>query len=152
MAKKDFILSCWEQAENPTQNIEVGKPSKQILTMRKHVLFSTLVLILLTASCKPTLYTGNYGQVNETQIVLSNANFNVLGSFTGTAIAKKNVTTIKNKEGLIALAKKDLLANAKNAGVELKGSRTLMNITTDVIQNEKHVKVVVCAEIIEFTK
>jgi hypothetical protein len=120
--------------------------------MKKQYLFLTLAIILVTASCKPTLYTGNYGQVNQTQVVLSNANFNVLGSFTGTAIAKKSVTTIKNKEGLISLAKKDLLANARNAGVELKGSRTLMNITTDVIQNEKHVKVVVCAEIIEFTR
>ena len=78
------------------------------------------------------------------------ANFNVLGSFTGSAIAKKSTASIKDKSGLVALAKTNLLENAKNAGIELKGSRTLTNITTDIIQNQTKVKVVVSAEIIEF--
>lgn len=118
--------------------------------MKRSYIVLTLFAILITASCKPTLYVGNYGEVNQTQVVLSNGNFNVLGSFTGTSMAKKNVTSIKNKSGLIALAKTDLLQNAKNAGVELTGSRTLINISTDIIQNDKHVKVVISADIIEF--
>lgn len=118
--------------------------------MKKIYLLLSVITLFLTTSCKPTLYLGHYGQVNQTQVVLSNANFKVLGSFSGSAIAKKSTTSIKNKSGLIALAKINLLENAKNAGVELKGSRTLMNISTDIIQNKNRVKVVVSAEIIEF--
>lgn len=118
----------------------------------KKIYIPLACFILLTASsCKTALYDGSYGQVNQTQVVLNNANFNVLGSFTGFVMTKKSSMSIKDKSGLVALAKANLLENAKNSGVELKGSRTLMNVSTDIIQNSKHVKVVVSAEIIEFT-
>lgn len=120
--------------------------------MRKIYLPLVVLTIISFSSCKPSLYAGSYGQVNQTQVVLSNSNFKVLGSFTGFAIAKKSSVSIKDKGGLISLAKENLLQNAKNSGVELKGSRTLTNVSTDIIQNSTKIKVVVSAEIIEFTK
>jgi len=120
--------------------------------MKKILLPVSILIILTLNSCKPTMYLGDYGQQNQTQVVIKDANFKSLGSFTGEARSRKNAATIKNKGGVMARAKADLLLNAKNAGVELTGSRILTNITTDVIQNHKHVKVVISAEIIEFTK
>jgi hypothetical protein len=118
--------------------------------------FFYLLLASLTvfsiSSCKPTLYAGSYGQINQTQVVLSNANFKVLGSFTGSVVVNKSVISVKDKGGLISLAKERLLKNAKDKGVELIGSRTLTNVSTDIIQNSNRIKVVVSAEIIEFTK
>lgn len=90
--------------------------------------------------------------MNQTQVVLSNSSFKVLGSFTGVATYKKKVVSVKQKEGIIAAAKANLLENAKAAGIELVGSRALVNITVDVIQNPRRVTATVSAEIIEFTK
>ncbi len=119
--------------------------------MKKIYLLLSVSTILLISSCKPALYGGSYGQINQTQVVLSEANFKVLGSFTGSAIAKKSTVSVKDKSGLVASAKADLLENAKNAGIELKGSRTLINVSTDIIQNQNKVKAVISADIIEFT-
>lgn len=119
--------------------------------MKNFYLTLSLLAIITMSSCKPALYLGSYNQVNQTQVVLSNSNFKVLGSFTGSAITKISSMSIKDKNGMVALAKANLLENARSQGVELTGSRTLINVTTDVIQNIKHVKVVVSAEIIEFT-
>jgi hypothetical protein len=118
--------------------------------MKKLALLGTVCLLL--SACKPTLYLGNYGQVNQTQVVLSGNNFKVLGSFTGVASESKNVIGIKNKEGLIAQAKADLLAKAKSAGIELTGSRALVNVAVDVIQNDNRITTTVSAEIIEFNR
>ena len=46
----------------------------------------------------------------------------------------------------------NLLANAKAAGIELTGSRTLINITTAVVQNKNRITVTLSADIIEFVK
>lgn len=119
--------------------------------MKKIYLSVALLIMIFATSCKASLYDGGYGQINQTQIVLSKSNFNVLGSFTGVAMTKKRSMSIKDKSGLISLAKANLLENAKNSGIELKGSRTLTNVSTDIVQNSKHVKVVMTAEIIEFT-
>lgn len=104
------------------------------------------------ASCKSTYYKLDYSQVNQTQVVLSEGNFTVLGSFTGSATENKMKVSIKNMEGILAIAKANLLAKAKSAGVELKGSRALINVSTDMIENNKMVTVTISAEIIEFTK
>ncbi len=117
----------------------------------KKLLFVIITGLLIT-SCKMTTYTGDYGQVNKTQVVLSSSNFKVLGSFTGTAYAKRTGASIKNDIGLVALAKADLLANAKKEGVELTGSRTMINVVVDFIENTKHVSATVTAEIIEFKR
>lgn len=112
------------------------------------------LLLLLTAicflSCKPTRYTGYMGQGTVTHVNLNNAGFSVLGSFTGTASVKKSVVSVKNSSGVISAAKADLLKNAAKAGVNLTGSRTLINVTTDIIQNENRITCTVSAEIIEF--
>lgn len=115
-------------------------------------IYFAIGIISLLASCKPTLYLGNYGQVNQTQVVLSEANFKVLGSFKGIATEKNMQLSVKDMEGLISKAKSNLLANAKSAGVELTGSRTLINVCVDVIQNRRMVTATVSGEIIEFTK
>jgi hypothetical protein len=117
----------------------------------KKIYFAIFLAVTL-ASCKPTLYLGNYGQVNQTQVVLSASNFKVLGSFKGIATQKKFKVSVKDQEGLISQAKSNLLANAKTAGVELTGSRTLINVCVDVVQNKNKVTATVSAEIIEFTK
>ena len=46
----------------------------------------------------------------------------------------------------------NLLANAKASGIELTGSRTLVNITTDLVQNKNRITVTLSADIIEFVK
>jgi len=46
-------------------------------------------------------------------LFLSNSNFKVLGSFSGIATYKKNVVSIKQKDGIIAEAKANLLENRK---------------------------------------
>ena len=116
----------------------------------KTIIFLVVATVFMS-SCKSTFYVGTYGQVNQTQVVLSESNFKVLGSFTGLASDKKKVSGVKNREGLFAQAKANLLSNAKSAGVELTGSRVLVNVTTDVIENEDRVTVTISAEIIEFT-
>lgn len=116
--------------------------------------FSSLILLaaLLFTSCKVTHYQGNYGQINQTQIILSGANFKVLGSFKGVASAKKAKLSIRDEEGIVARAKANLIENAKNQGVTLTGSRTLVHVTVDLIQNPKMVTATVSADIIEFIK
>lgn len=117
----------------------------------KKLLFAAASLTMLSA-CKTTIYTGNYGQQNQTQVVLSGSNFKVLGSFSGISTARTEVIGIKDKEGMIAQAKANMLANAKSAGVELTGSRALINVSVDVIQNKNRVTTTVSAEIIEFLR
>jgi len=108
--------------------------------------------MLFFTSCQQILYSSSYGNSNQTQVVLSNANYNVLGSYTGTEIALKGAILAGNKEGLMSRAKKDLLANAKKDGIEMTGSRALINVTVDYVEGKRKMKVVVSAEIIEFTK
>ena len=117
----------------------------------KKLLFVFAVASLLS-SCKTTSYTGSLGQVTQTQVVLTGSNFKVLGSFSGTASEKIEVIGIKNRQGLVAQAKANMLANAKSAGVDLTGSRALVNVAVDVIQNKNRVTTTVSAEIIEFSK
>ncbi|HAA00253.1 MAG TPA: hypothetical protein PK637_03605 [Flavobacteriales bacterium] len=114
----------------------------------KNILFFFLVL----TSCKATYYSGSYGQLNQTQVVLSTSNFKHLGTFSGISSIKKMKLSIKDREGLISEARKNLLQNAKSAGVELTGSRTLVNVSVDMIQNPKRVVVTVTGDIIEFLK
>jgi len=116
--------------------------------MKKIIL--SFVMITLFASCRTSLHVGGYNQLNQTQTVLSSSNFNVLGSFTGTATTKIKTGNITNKEGIIAQAKAKLLENAKAAGVELTGSRTLVNVTIDIIETKKRINATMSAEIIEF--
>ncbi|QVY65822.1 DUF6567 family protein [Polaribacter sp. Q13] len=114
----------------------------------------TFIIIAITAaltSCKTTsLYSGGYEQQNQTQTILSSSNFNVLGSFTGTATEKILTGNITNKEGIISRAKAKMLEEAKAAGVELIGSRALVNVSVDLIETKKRISATMTAEIIEF--
>ncbi|MFT5819388.1 MAG: hypothetical protein ACI8ZM_000611 [Crocinitomix sp.] len=116
--------------------------------MKKLLVLS--VILIAVVSCKPTRYTGNYGQVNQTQVVLSEANFNNLGNFSGIATEKTNKVNIRDQQGLVALARQDFMNKAKAAGVGMTGSRTLINVSVDVVKNMKRVTVSFTADIIEF--
>lgn len=115
----------------------------------KNLLFILFAIIVLT-SCKATLYQVSYGQLNQTQVILSDTNFNVLGSFTGIATEKKYVKNVKGKEGLISQAKANLLKSAKSKGIEMTGSRTLINVSVDLVETRKRATATLTAEIIEF--
>jgi hypothetical protein len=108
--------------------------------------------IVVFASCKATLFGGGIGNVVETRVELSQANFKVLGSFIGVATAKKSQISVKGDAGLVALAKADLLQKAKAAGIELSGSKTLINVTIDQVENKDRITVSISADIIEFNK
>ncbi|MBP5709855.1 MAG: hypothetical protein J6W84_02635 [Bacteroidales bacterium] len=121
----------------------------------KKLLFLSAVLAICFTSCKTTQFGGNnafYGQVNQTQVVLSESNFKVLGSFVGHSNTKVKLLSIKDKDGLVAGAKQDFLNNARAAGVELTGSRAIVNACVDYITNGDRITVTFSAEIIEFTK
>ncbi len=116
--------------------------------MKKALL--SLGLVILFTSCKTSFYYPKVGQIHKTEIVLSKANFKVLGSFSGTAYMKKKQFNFEDNQAILATAKKNLLENAKAKGVELVGSRALINVTTDVIEHSKKIKATITAEIIEF--
>ena len=84
------------------------------------------------------------GNNTQTEVILERNNFKTLGTFSGTI-------TEKNVEGIISQARKQMLENAKLAGVELTGSRTITNVAIDLIQNDVRVIVTYSATIIEFT-
>ncbi len=121
--------------------------------MKKIILLAVLAICM--TSCKVTYFDANntyYGQHNQTQVVLSENNFNVLGSFEGHYSTKVKLVSIQNKEGVVAAAKKEFLKNAKAAGVELNGSRAIVNPCVEFVRNGKRITVTFSAEIIEFTK
>lgn len=123
--------------------------------MNKLSLLLFCIVLLVVTSCMPTQYGSSkayYGQVNQTEVVLSQNNFQVLGSFTGKAIVSTQTLTVKDKYGLVALAKQDFLDNAKAAGVAMTGSRAIVNTCVDYITNGKKIVVTFSGEIIEFTK
>ena len=124
--------------------------------MKKTIIIPiSFLLFAILSSCKPTQYGGSnafYGQVNQTQVVLSEANFKVLGSFVGHSTARTSLLSVKDKEGLVTAAKQDFLNNAKAAGVTLTGSRTIINSCVDFLNNDNRVTVTFSGEIIEFTK
>jgi hypothetical protein len=120
--------------------------------MKTKLFFAILVLVFLSSCKSTTLYSGYIGQGTQTEVSLSEANFKVLGSFSGTASARRQVISVKNKSGVVSAAKMNLLANAKEKGVEMVGARALVNITTDVVENSNRVTCTMSAEIIEFIK
>ena len=114
-----------------------------------------VISVLCLTSCKPTYFGGNnafYGQVNQTQVVLNSNNFKVLGSFVGHSSTRTELLSIKDKDGLVSAAKQDFLKNARAAGVELIGSRAIVNSCVDYMSNGDRITVTFSAEIIEFTK
>ncbi len=120
--------------------------------MKKTYLILFMAAISL-ASCKDVLYTGRYGNVNDTRVVLDQANFKMLGHFKGSAAALKFSMNIKNREGVLSLAKTNMLENIKAAGIDLNGrSIAFVNVTTDVVQNTNRLIATVTADVIEFTK
>jgi hypothetical protein len=119
--------------------------------MKKTLVLAVMATAMLT-SCKEVLYTANYQNLQQTQVVLSNNNFKVLGSFSGSITGLKYKLNVKNAEGLVSQAKRKMLENAKAAGVELTGSRALVNLSVDAIHSTTRVTVTVSGDIIEFTK
>lgn len=123
--------------------------------MRKIIVFAVIIVTVAFSSCKTTYFGGSnefYGQVNQTQVVLDNANFRVLGSFVGSSTSRTSLLSVRDKDGLVTAAKQDFLNNAKAAGVTLTGSRAIVNSCVDYLNNGKRVTVTFSGEIIEFTK
>ncbi len=118
--------------------------------MKRVLIFLTAVTLL--TSCKEVLYTGQYGNVNQTKIVLDQANYKMLGHFKGIASGLKFSLNIKNREGVISMAKTNFLENVKAAGIELNGSVAFVNVTLDVVQNSNRMVATMTADVIEFTK
>jgi hypothetical protein len=116
----------------------------------KKILFGILCIGILS-SCATAFKTTSTGAYLNTA-VLSKANFKNLGNYTGVASLKRTKISIKNREGLLALAKKDLINNARNNGVELKGSRTLANICVEEMRNFRRITISISADIVEFTE
>lgn len=121
--------------------------------MKKIVL--VICVIIVCVSCKTTSFGGSnafYGQVNQTQVVLNSNNYSVLGSFVGHSTTNVKLFSIKDKDGLVSAAKQDFLNNARSAGVELTGSRAIVNSCVDYMDNGSRITVTFSGEIIEFTK
>lgn len=116
----------------------------------KKILLLIFVIGFLT-SCSVG-YKGSFTQLNQTQVVLSGANFKFLGNFSGTVAEKKAKIQIRNSEGVISQAKSNLYSNIKAAGIKMDGSIALVNVTTDVVENFRLVIITVSADVIEFTK
>ena len=115
----------------------------------KKIIFIVLIAAAFTSCKTSSLYKGGYQQQNQTQTILSSSNFNVLGSFTGTATEKIMTGDISNKQGIISQAKAQMLKKAKEAGIELIGSRALVNVTVDLIETKIRISATMTAEIIE---
>lgn len=115
--------------------------------MKKSLLI--IPLCLLFGSCIPTLHVVQNGHQT---ILLSNANFNNLGTFSATIQKTNFKASMNNEQGLIEEVKKELLANAKSRGVTLSETRILTNISTDIVSNYMDVSITMCADIIEFIK
>ena len=121
------------------------------MIVNKFIFISILSVILV--SWKPTAFISSVGNINSTEISFKEANFKVLGSYTGTYTTKRNLINIKGNEGLVSNAKADLLKNAAKDDVTLKaGARTLSNVVIDVVENRKRVTCTIAAEIVEFVK
>jgi hypothetical protein len=145
-----FGLTHIQAFSEINQTIIISSKNSKMSKLRSFVaIIATSTLIM---SCKPTVYLGSLGNVNQTQVILTKGNFKVLGSFSGTASSSKMLIGIKNKQGIVAEAKANLLENAKKGGAELTGSRTFINMTTDLVENSGRITATVSAEVIEFTK
>ncbi|MFT6048460.1 DUF6567 family protein [Patiriisocius sp. Uisw_047] len=116
----------------------------------KKIIFILVISAVFTSCKTSSLYSGGYQQQNQTQTILSSANFNVLGSFTGTASEKIMTGNISKKQGIISQAKEKMLEKAKKAGIELIGSRALVNVSVDLIETKNRISATMSAEIIEF--
>lgn len=104
------------------------------------------------ASCRPLQFNGTLGQFNQIPVLLSNANFKVLGTYTGMASMSKAQFSKEKTADLISEAKSNLIDKAKKEGAELKGKRALVNLTADMFQNAKRISLTVSGDIIEITK
>lgn len=110
-------------------------------------ILSIFIIATITMGCSFT--TGNIGHSVQTQVHLSQANFDVIKSATGEAKADYFFGIGPSEQNLTAQAKRDMI---NKAGI--KGSQALINITTDIKSSGFFVwrqkKVYVSAEVIQF--
>lgn len=114
-------------------------------------IISIIIFTIAFTSCRTASSHSDVSQQQtKTQTILSKSNFVVLGSFTGSASEKIMTGNIKNKKGIISQAKANMLKKAKKEGIELVGSRTLVNVSVDILETKKRITATMSAEIIEF--
>ena len=114
------------------------------------MLFRSLVILLagfMLTGCSIT--DGNIGHSVQTQVHLSQANFDILKSVTGEAKASYFFGIGPSLQNLVAQAKGDMIGKAN-----LKGPQALINFTTDVKYSGffcfRSKTVYVSAEVIQF--
>jgi hypothetical protein len=89
------------------------------------VVISLFSVIIMTTGCSIT--DGCIGQSIQTQVQLSQANFDVIKSVTGEASATYFFGIGPSQQNLLAQAKGDMIGKAG-----LEGSQALINVTTDI--------------------
>ena len=118
----------------------------------KKIVLIVLTSIVLSSCATHHGLTRNYNQHN-TEVVLTQNNFKIIKLVKGEAEAKYifGIGGL-SKDGLIAEAKKQMLASADMEGA----SRTVINETVEIKKSGfpfvSKYKVIVSAQIVEFTK
>ena len=118
----------------------------------KQLYKSLMVLIVLVIGIMATgcSTTGGYiGHSIQTEVQLSQANFDVIKSVTGEAQADYYFGIGPTNQNLLAQAKRNM-----NAKAGLKGSQAFINVTTDITRRSflfwREKKAVVSAEVVQF--
>ena len=111
------------------------------------IVLGALVIGIMTTACSTTV--GYIGHGIQTEVHLSQANFDVIKSVTGEAQADYYFGIGPTNQNLLYQAKQDMSAKAG-----LKGSQAFINVTTDITRKWfffwREKKVVMSAEVVQF--
>ena len=111
-------------------------------------ILSILTLAITLSSC--SLTRGSIGHSVQTQVQLKEANFTIIGSFTGSASAESFMGIGINQTDLYNRARAEL----SSKGIPTGTSRALINLTTDVrncwFLMFRSTTVYVSADVVEF--
>tara|TARA_B100000315_G_C14540641_1_gene570702 strand:- start:39 stop:341 length:303 start_codon:yes stop_codon:yes gene_type:complete len=96
--------------------------------MKKVILVSVILSVLFLSGCGSTM--GYIGHSIDTKVVLSQANFKVIGSAQGATTAMYILGIGPSNAELYRKARNELVRNAKLT--DGNKSRALINVTTDI--------------------
>ena len=97
------------------------------LYLNKVILYFSIAFLAISCGLPPTGYLGHS---TNTQVILSEANYRVIGTVKGSATGSIIFGFGPSQSRLYSRAKKDMLENANLSGGGNK-SRAIINITTD---------------------
>ncbi len=95
--------------------------------IRKSLLIGLLFLVIAMVGIGCTSTRGYIGHSINTEVHLSQANFEVIKSVTGEAKADYYFMIGTSEQDLLGLAKRNMIKRAN-----LKGSQAIMNVSTDI--------------------